>query len=170
MDLVQKALVGQNVTTGSPMYKYMERVLKGDVKLKVSQQENLVGSCTVTNFNIVIATMTVHNFPALAYQDQKRPLRRYLWKPKEMKVITFTTRFIQLNNNLPSFPPDHVRQMITSNPDEDIKEILYHGIPNLCRKKLTEQGYNYLNPCPRNRLKSLLSFFLDPFLDFVLFL
>ena len=32
VDLVHKALVGQNVTTGSSMYKCMERVLKGDAK------------------------------------------------------------------------------------------------------------------------------------------
>ena len=32
VELVQKSLVGQNVTTGPPMYKCMERVLKGDAK------------------------------------------------------------------------------------------------------------------------------------------
>ena len=32
MDLVQKSLVGQNVTTGPPMYECMDRVLKGDTK------------------------------------------------------------------------------------------------------------------------------------------
>ena len=33
VDLVQEALVGQYVTTGPPMYKCIERVLKGDVKV-----------------------------------------------------------------------------------------------------------------------------------------
>ena len=37
VDLVQKNLVGQNVTTGSPMHKYMEGVLKGYVKAKFIQ-------------------------------------------------------------------------------------------------------------------------------------
>ena len=32
VDLVHKALVGQNVTTGPPMYKCMERILKDDTK------------------------------------------------------------------------------------------------------------------------------------------
>ena len=44
MDLVQKASVGQNVTTGSLMYKCMERVMKGDAKTKFTEQTNLVGS------------------------------------------------------------------------------------------------------------------------------
>ena len=108
VDLVQKALVGQNVTTGPPMYKCMERVLKGDAKAEFTQQANLVGSCTVGNFTTVMATMTVHIFPVLAYQDQKRYMYRYLRKPKTMKVCTFTTRLIQLNNYLLHFPPDHV--------------------------------------------------------------
>ena len=34
MDLVQKSLVGQNVSTGPPMYKCMERELKGDAKVE----------------------------------------------------------------------------------------------------------------------------------------
>ena len=42
VDLVQKSLVGQNVTTGPPMYECMERVLKGDNKAKFYHQANLV--------------------------------------------------------------------------------------------------------------------------------
>ena len=40
VDLVQKALVGQDVTTGTPMNKFMERVLKGDAKTKFTQHKN----------------------------------------------------------------------------------------------------------------------------------
>ena len=69
VDLIQKALVGQNVTTGPPMYKCTERVLKGGAKAEFTQQANLVASCTVGNFTTVMATMTVHIFPVLAYQD-----------------------------------------------------------------------------------------------------
>ena len=41
VDLVQMALAGQNVTTGPPMYKFMERVLKGNAKAEFTQQANL---------------------------------------------------------------------------------------------------------------------------------
>ena len=71
MDLVQKALLGQNVTTGPPMYQFMEKVLKVDAKAKFTQRANLVGSRTVGKFTTVMATMTVHMFPVMAYQDQK---------------------------------------------------------------------------------------------------
>ena len=46
MDLVQKVLVGQNITTGSPIYTCIEKVLKSDAKEYFTQQANLVGSCT----------------------------------------------------------------------------------------------------------------------------
>ena len=72
MYLVHKALVGQNVTTGPPMYKCMKWVLKGDAKTKFTQQANLVGSCTIGNFTTVMAAIIVHIIPVLVYQDQKR--------------------------------------------------------------------------------------------------
>ena len=40
VDLVQKVLVGQNVTTGPPMYECMERVLKDDTKVEFTQKAN----------------------------------------------------------------------------------------------------------------------------------
>ena len=33
--------------------------------------------------------------------------------------------------------------MFTTFPDDDIKEILYHAIPNTRRKKMTNQEYNH---------------------------
>ena len=145
VDLVQKSLVGQNVTTGPPIYDCMERVLKGDAKAEFLQQANLVGTRTVANFTTVMATMTVHVFPTYAYRDQRRYMQRYLKKPHDMKVRSFTTRLIQLNTYLPYFPPDRPGQLVSSLPEDDIKEILYHAMPNKWKKKMIEQGYNYLD-------------------------
>ena len=108
VDLVQKALAGQNIATSSHMCECMERVLKGDTKAKFKQQANLVGSHTVGNFTTVMAAMIVHIFPVLTYQDQKRYIYRYLKKPKTMKVCTFIIRLIQLNSYLPYFPTDRI--------------------------------------------------------------
>ena len=116
--LVQKALVGQNVTTCPTMYKCMERTLKGDANAEFTQQANLVESRTFGIFTTVIATMTVHIFPVLAYQHQKRYMHKYLRKPKTMKVHTFNTRRIQLNDYLAYFPPNCIEQMVTTLPDD----------------------------------------------------
>ena len=47
VDVLLKALVGQHVATGTPIYKYMKRVLKGDPKAVFLQQANYVGHRTV---------------------------------------------------------------------------------------------------------------------------
>ena len=127
---VQKTLVGQKITTVTPIHKCMEQVVKGDAKAEFTQQAYLEGSHTVGNFFTVMATMTVHLFPVLAYQDQKRYLYRFLRKPKTIKVRIFTNRFIQLNNYLPYLSPDRTGEMVTALPDDEVKEILYDTIPN----------------------------------------
>ena len=82
---------------------------------------DLVGRCTVANFTMVMATMTVHVFPTYAYCDQQQYMQRYLRKAIEMKVRSFTTRLIPLNTYLPYFQPDCPYQLIASLPDDDDK-------------------------------------------------
>ena len=91
-----------------------------------------------------MATMTVHIFPTYSYFDQRRYMQRYLRKPPDMKVQSFTTRMAQLNTYLPYFPSEHPGKLVTSLPNDDVKEILYHTMPNTWKKKMVEQGYNYL--------------------------
>ena len=62
-----------------------------------------------------------------------------------MKVRSFTTRLIKLNTYLLYFPADRPGQLVVSLPDDDIKEILCHAMPNTWKKKMIEQGYNYLD-------------------------
>ena len=50
VDLIQKSLGHQKITTGPPMYKCMERVLKGDAKAEFLQQAYQIGSCTKATF------------------------------------------------------------------------------------------------------------------------
>ena len=111
------------------MYECMEKVLKGDANAELLQQANLVGSCTVANFTTIMVIMTVHVFPTYAYCDQRHYMQRYLRKPPDMKVRSFISRQIQLNINLPYFP-NLLGQLVTSLPDDDIKEILYHTMSN----------------------------------------
>ena len=113
----------------------MERVLKGDTKAEFLQKANLVGSCTVAKFTMVMATMTVHVFHTYTDCDQTLYMQRYLRKPSDMKVQSLTTRLIQLNMHLPYFPPDCPGQLVTSLPDDVIKNILYHTMPNTWKRK-----------------------------------
>ena len=62
-----------------------------------------------------------------------------------MKVRSFITELFQLNTSLLYIPPDCLGQLVTSLPDDDIKENLHQAMPKTWEKKLLEQGYNYLD-------------------------
>ena len=61
-----------------------------------------------------------------------------------MKVKAFTTRLVQLNEYLTYFPPDTAEQVVTKLSFDDLKEILYHAMPNSWKKEMTKQGFNYI--------------------------
>ena len=53
----------------------------------ISNQAALdIGICIVDNFNKELLEMTKHAFPAYTHRKQKRYLRRYLVKPRSMKL------------------------------------------------------------------------------------
>ena len=62
-----------------------------------------------------------------------------------MTLRSFTTRIIQLNTYLPCFPPDYSGRLVTSLPDDDIRDILHHTMPNTWKKNIVEHGCNYLD-------------------------
>ena len=106
VEVVNKCLIGQNITTGPTMYSVVQRVLEGDAKAQFNLQTAAHGNQTVTNFRNVMATMTAPVFPRYALRDQKRYLCRFCRKPLQMKAHVFVTQLMQLNHYLSSFPPD----------------------------------------------------------------
>ena len=145
-ELVGKCMKGQNITAGPQMYQLVQRVLQGDAKAEFDKQARNAGNQTAANFESVMTAMTVHVFPRYAYRDQKRYLQRYLQKPTDMKVRTFSTRLSELNSYLPSFPPDSMGQNVVALSDDELKDVLYVAMPDSYQRKMTEQGYNYLDP------------------------
>ena len=72
-----------------------------------------------------------------------------------MKVPTFTIRVIQLNTYLLYFLPDRPGQLVTSPNDDDIKEMLYHAMPNTWKEKMVQQGFKSLD----GPIHSMVEFF-----------
>ena len=67
-----------------------------------------------------------------------------------MKVLTFTTRQLQLNTYILYFPNDYSDQQVPPLSEDKVKEIIYHTMPNLWKKKMVEQCYNYLDGSIQN--------------------
>ena len=116
----------------------MERVLKGDAKAEFISRATAEGNRSAEHYKAVMKKMTKHVIPAFAYRDQKRYLSWYLRKPVGMKVKAFSTRLVQLNEYLPFFPPETEGQEPSKLSDDDMKDILYHAMPNSWKQKMTE--------------------------------
>ena len=89
--------------------------------------------------------MTKHAFPAYAFSEQKRYLRRHLVKPRDMKLCSFISRLQELNAYLKEFPPDTEGQEAESLPVDEILDVINHSMPAMWKIKIIEQDFNYAN-------------------------
>ena len=104
-----------------PKHQYKtstERVLVGDARATLNQAALDIGIRTVDNFNKVLLKMTKHEFPAYAFHEQNRYLRRHRVKPRSMKIRTFMSRLQELNAYLEEFPPDTKGQKTVLLPED----------------------------------------------------
>ena len=118
-------------------------LLTGDVKATFNQAVQDIGICMVENFNNVLLEMTKYAFPAYAFREQKRYLRRHLVKPRSMKLRSFISRLQELNAYLEECPPDTDGQETVPLPADEIMDIIYHSMPTTWKIKMIEQGFNY---------------------------
>ena len=114
-----------------------------------------IGIHTIDNFNKVLAEMTKHAFPAYAFREQKRYLRRHLVKPRSMKLRSFISRLQELNAYLEEFPPDTEGQETAPLPADEIMDIIYHSMPTTWKNKMIEQCLNYAD----STTKEMIDFF-----------
>ena len=154
-DKLLKALDGQSISMGPLRYTFTECLLTGDVKATFNQAALDIGIRTVENFNKVLMEMTKHAFPAYAFREQKRYLRRHLVKPRSMKLRSFISRLQELNVYLEEFPPDTEGQETESLPADEILDIIYHSMPTTWKNKMIEQGFNYAD----STIKEMTDFF-----------
>ena len=122
---------------------FTECLLIGAARATFNQAALDIGIRTIDNFNKVLAEMTKHAFPAYAFREQKRYLRRHLVKPRSMKLRSFISRLQELNAYLEEFPPDTDGQETAPLPADEIMDIIYHSMPTTWKNKMIEQGFNY---------------------------
>ena len=144
MDNLNKAIIGQNITTGPSRYEFAERVLKGDALATFRHKTVETGNRTVENFDAVMTKLSAHIFPVHAYREQKRYMRRFLKKPKDWTTREFFSRVQEINNYLQVFPSETADRS-TSLPEEELVEALYHAMPNSWRTEMVIQGFNYVH-------------------------
>ena len=81
-----------------------ERFLKGDAYTYFNQDFTTVGNEDDVTFILGVQALTSHIFPQRALRIQKRYMRCYMRKPRDMKMRVYRNRVVVLNNYLERFP------------------------------------------------------------------
>jgi len=82
---IEKVISRQGATDGPSKYTLTRRLLDGNVLTTFNLKAEGFGSKTNANFLEVIQDLTRHVFPIKALQTQKRFMRRFLRKLRDMK-------------------------------------------------------------------------------------
>ena len=69
-------------------------------------------------------------------------MRRYLRKPKEIKVRPFVARLHEMNRLLLEFPPTKPGDDVTNLAEEELTEILEFGNPRVLAEQDDGAGYH----------------------------
>jgi len=153
---LNKVIAGQRLGNGPAKFTLARQVLQGDALSTFNTQAEVFEteahmncveghpvpeSQTTANYNACIMAVTKHVFPHRALSMQKRYMRRYLRKPRDMSVRDFVARLQELNGYLSSFPPEGTMQGEPL-PDDVLKEILEFGIPSSWLSAMDITGFS----------------------------
>ena len=81
-----RCITRQNVTSGPTKYALARRLLSGRALADFDHAATANGNKSLPNYERCIQEVTLGVFPQKALQDQKRWMRRFLKKPRDMPV------------------------------------------------------------------------------------
>ena len=114
----------------------MRTVLKGDAYTYFSQYFTTDDAM----FVLGVQALTSHIFPQRALRMQKRYMRRYMRKPRDMTMRVYRNRVVELNNYLEWFPT--VFNATQKIDDDEIVDILEFGTPNKWQSEMVHLGFD----------------------------
>ncbi len=136
---LDKVLIGQNITTGPPTYAMTRRILEGAALAKFEDLVHDRGTETLEHFALVLQDMGTYVFPRRALQMEKRFMRRYMRKPRKLKMREFMARVEELNHDLRYFPLFIVGARLL---EDELLDIYENGVPNSWQKQFLLQGFD----------------------------
>jgi hypothetical protein len=138
---LKRILNGQNITTEPAKYDMSCRLIMGDTLAVFDNAAQTHGNETNDNFELCLSDVSTHIFPQRALAHQKRYVRRYMRKPREVAMRELAARVAEMNEYLSQFPPFDIDQRLTN---EEIVDILEFAVPNSWQKRMVLQGFDPL--------------------------
>ena len=148
-DNLKKAIKGQDVSDGPGKFAMARRLLRGDALTAFNNAALLHGSETGATYNATLKNLTVHVFPLKALQKQKRYMRRFMRKPREMKVQEFVCRVGELNEFLLEFPTAVPGVTPTKLPEDEVMDILQFSVPASWQRQMEILDFNPIMESPQ---------------------
>lgn len=148
---LDQVCAGQNLKDAKEKYTMARRVFQGEALTAfknasgtMSSKADLsdLGAETDEHFAKVLMEVGKAVFPINAYGLQKQAMRRFMRKPKDMKIRFYVERMLELNKYLVYFPVKVGEAAATPMPDDDIMDILKFGIPNTWQHRMIELGFD----------------------------
>ena len=136
---LQRVLTGQNVNAGAQKFAMIRRLITGDTLTVFDNAANQRGNERNETFILCLQDVTNHIFPKRALSFQKRYMRRYLRKPRDMTTREFAARISEMNQYLKQFPPFEDNQELD---EDEIIDILEFGIPHSWQNNMVLQGFD----------------------------
>ena len=123
----EEVIKAQELTAGPRQYNMARRFLCNDALSLFNTIADAIGAETVANFKLALDQFVDHYFPPKALAEQKRHMRRYLQKPRNMSVKDFFSTVNKMNTKLDLFPPFAGNQRLT---EDEVQEVLESAIPS----------------------------------------
>jgi hypothetical protein len=146
---LERIFKGQDITTGPDQYSMCRKVFQNEALTAFNNAATTVGLETVDNLKLVFKKVAETVFPLRAFFTQKQAMRRFMRKPKDMKIRDYVDRLQEINNYLVYFPVKEGEIAATSLPKEEMMDILLFGIPNSWQKKIVELGFDSIAHTPQ---------------------
>ena len=154
VDNLNKGIIGQNITGGPKRYELAEKLLIGEMLTAFHTQRDARGDRTIAHFDLVIKDLASYVFKSTDYRDQKTYMRRYMVKPRDLSIRAYVARVRELNSYLAYFPTGNIAVAATPLGEDEIKDILFHGIPKSWQQHMLRQGFSY----QEEQITSFISF------------
>ena len=144
---LRKIFTGQNVTTGPNRYAIARRLLQGDALAAFNRAAAAAGTETVENFRTCVEELKKHVFPRKALSSQKRYMRRFLRKPRDMPIREFVTRLVEINELLVEFPPSGPNNKL---PMDELMDIVEFAVPATWQRAMVMHDFDPMIHTPQD--------------------
>jgi nitrogen fixation protein len=135
---------GQGIESASDQYSMVRRILKNEALTAFNNAAASSDEESVDNLKLIFKKVAAAVFPLRAYVIQKQAMRRFMRKPRDMRIRDYVDRLMEINNYLVYFPTKDGEEPAVSLPEEDMMDIFYFGIPNDWQRKMVELGFDTL--------------------------